>query len=145
MKLKYTISQSTDLTKDVIIEHIFKEINKRDYGLVSNMGNSIKFDSATSGLKWRWRSEHLSRLDSGTFEIVTSDDHNTLNFEYYPITLFEYIWVFCLITVFIVIGIVQAIFFPFLIASVFLGQLVFKYFNLKSIANDMLNEILLPN
>lgn len=94
MKLKYTISQATDLTGEVIIEHILKEIDKRDYGLISNWNNTIKFDNDTSGLKWRWRSKYLSRLDSGSFEMITSDDHNTLNFEYYPITLLEYIGVF---------------------------------------------------
>jgi len=145
MKLRYTISETTDLSREILIEHILKEIDKRDYGLISNWNNTIKFDSTTSGLRWRWRWENNSRLDSGTFEIVVCDDHNILNFEYYPITLFEYLWVLFLVTACIVAGGTNAVFFiPYFMAFLFLAQLIFKYFNLKSIAKDMLNEILLP-
>jgi len=142
MKLRYTISQTTDFTREVLINHILSEIEKRDYAVVSNSGNRVEFDSRTGRLRWNW--EYIGRFDSGKFEVITGDGGNTLNFEYYPITLFEYLWVLFLVTACIVIAIHDAVFIPCFMGSLFLGQLTFKYFNLKSIAKDMLNEILLP-
>jgi hypothetical protein len=142
MNLMYHISQTTNLTQEALIGIILLKIKQEKYRGISVTHNSVTFDARYSGLIGNW--EYINRLDSGTFEIVTNNDCNIINLEYCPIPLSEYLWVFFLVGCGIVLSIVNSTAIPCFITLIFLALLIYKYFNLKGIAKQMLGEITTP-
>jgi hypothetical protein len=139
MKLKYRIAKSTELSQEAIVKKILLQIEKRKYGILDVTKNSVSFDDHNGGLVWNW--EHARSLKSGKFEIINEGANNNVVFEYYPISLFEIIYVAVLCGIFLVVGIIHQVYFTGIISLVFFLQLIFKHYNLKSIVNEMLTEI----
>jgi hypothetical protein len=139
MKLEHKISKTTELSSDVIIEKLFAMINRRNYGILDFDKTRVSFDDRTGG--FIGRGESLRRLKSGEFKIMSNDSNNVVVFEYLPIPVFEYIFVIAVSLIIILIGIINKDYRICLISLPFIGQLIFKYFNLKKIANEILNEI----
>jgi hypothetical protein len=141
MKLKYKISKSTELSSKTIINRILLKIQEKKYGLVSVTDSSVSFDENSGGLVWNW--EYARRLHSGRFDVICDNSSNIVVFDYCPIPLSEFIFVGIACTVFIVVGIINKVYFSDIISLIFLTQLIFKHYNLKRIASEMLAEILI--
>ena len=91
MKLKYKIAKTTQLSSETIISRILSKVEEKKYGLVDVTKSSVSFDDNRCLIVGNW--EYASRLHSGKFEVVDNDKSNIVVFEYYPIPVFEFIWV----------------------------------------------------
>jgi hypothetical protein len=80
-------------------------------------------------------------LHSGTFEIVNNKSTNIVVFEYLPIPLFEFMWVGIVVLAFNIFAISTGANFAGLITLPFIGQLLFKHYNLKNKAEEMLSTV----
>jgi hypothetical protein len=141
MKLNNHISQTTNLTQEALIERILLKLKQEKYRVISVTLSNVTFDARYGGLIGNW--EYINRLDSGTLEVVTNN-YNVINLEYCSIPLSEYLWVFFLVGCGIVLSIVNSTAIPCFITLIFLALLIYKYFNLKGIAKQMLVEITTP-
>ncbi len=139
MKLNYKIAKTTGLSSETLINRILLKIDEKKYGLTSITDSSVSFDDHTGGLIWNW--EYVRRLHSGKFEVFNNKSSNILVFEYCPIPLSEFIFVGTICAVITIWAIINKVYFEEIVSSVFLGQLIFKHYNLKRIASEILNEI----
>jgi hypothetical protein len=139
VKLKYKIAKTSQLDSETIIKRILQEIEQRKYGILEITENSVSFDDHTGGIVGNW--EYAKRMKSGRFEIIKNGTSNIVLFEYYPIPLFEFLWVGILCMFPITVGIANKQYFVGIISIPFLAQLIFKHFNLKEIANGMLSDV----
>ena len=140
MKLKYKIAETTELSSETLINRIVSKIQEKKYGIVSVTDSSVSFDDNQRLVVGNW--EYARRLHSGNFEIVNNKTSNIVVFEYYPISVFEFVWVGIICAIFTGWGIVNEVYFAGFLSWIFLGQLLFKHYNLKRIAGEMLTEIL---
>jgi hypothetical protein len=140
MNLNFEIQNSTHLEPGIVIDKILLKLKNKNYGVLGFTDKSVVFNSHSSGLVWR--SERFSRLESGKFEIISYEDYYIVRFEYRPLALSEIIFVPIIAVVFSVFGIINGTYFGILIGSVFVLQMILKFFNLKRIAKEMLNDIL---
>jgi hypothetical protein len=81
MKLKYQISQTTDLEPQIIIERIRLKLEYKKYSVVDVTDSSIKFKERPWALMWNF--EAVRRLDGGRFEIGVSGNGMSVNLLYY--------------------------------------------------------------
>jgi hypothetical protein len=139
MKLKYKIAKTTELRSEDIIKRILLVIEKKNYGILEVSGTSVSFDNRTGGLVRNW--EYARQMKSGTFEIVNNGNNNVVVFEYYPIPVFDFIWVGIMSAIPIGFGIVNDAYYVGFISWIFIGQLIFKHYNLKNKAEEMLREV----
>jgi len=140
MKLKYKITTSTELNSETIIKKILLIIEKKNYGIVEVINGSVSFDDHTGGFIGSW--EYIRRMKSGKFEVINNGSSNIVVFEYYPIPVSEYIWVGIISLLPIGFGIINQVYIVSFISCLFIGQLIFKFYNLKTIANEMLSEVI---
>ena len=105
MKLKYKIAKSSELSCEAIIKKILFVLDEKKYGIVNVTSDSILFDDNRRLIVGNW--EYARRLHSGTFEVVGQKNSNIIVFEYYPISIFEFIWVGVLCVVPIIFGIIN--------------------------------------
>ena len=139
MTLKYKITKTTELNSEAIIKNILSVIENRKYGILDVTNNSVSFDDYSGGLVWNW--EYAKRMKSGKFEIIKNENSNIVVFEYYPIPVSEFIWAGIISLIFIVAGIINKNYFVGFISCLFLGQLIFKHYNLKGVAIEMLTQV----
>jgi len=138
MILEYKISKSTSFSSEEIINKILLIIEKRNYGIVEITKKSVSFNAHTGGFIGNW--EHVRRMKKGKFEIINNGNSNIVLFEYLPIPVSEYIWVAIISSFPVGFGIINKVYAVGLISWLFIGQLLFKRYNLKTIANEMLTE-----
>ena len=81
-------------------------------------------------------------MKNGKFEIINNGNSNIVLLEYLPIPISEYIWVAIMCSLPVGFGIVNKNYAIGFIACLFIGQLVFKRYNLKIIANEMLAGVI---
>lgn len=139
MKLKYKIAKTTESSSEEIIKKILLLIAEKKYGILEVTSNHVSFNDHTSALVGNW--EYYKRIKSGEFEVINNENNNIVVFEYYPIPVFEFFWAAILSVLPSVFGIIDKVYFIGLLGLPFLGQLIFKHFNLKEIANEMLTEV----
>jgi hypothetical protein len=139
MKLKYKISKTTSLSSEDIINKILLLIDEKKYGLVNVTDSQVSFDDKRRLIVGNW--EYARRLHSGTFEIINNKNTNIVVLEYLPIPLFEFIWVGILVLAFNIFSISNGENFIGLFTLLFIGQLIFKHYNLKNKAEEMLSVV----
>ena len=139
MKLKYKIAKTTSISSEDIINKILLLIDEKKYGLVNVTDSQVSFDDKRRLIVGNW--EYARRLHSGTFEIISNKSTNIVVLEYLPIPLFEFIWVGILVLAFNIFAISNGANFAGLIALPFIGQLIFKHYNLKNKAEEMLSMV----
>jgi hypothetical protein len=139
MKLKYKIAKTTSLNSEDIINKILLLIDEKKYGLVNVTDSQVSFDDKRRLIVGNW--EYARRLHSGTFEIVNNKSTNIVVLEYLPISLFEFIWVGILVLAFNIFAISNDANFAGLLTLPFMGQLIFKHYNLKNKAEEMLSMV----
>jgi len=139
MKLKYKIAKTTEYDSATIIKRILALLDEEKYGIVDVTSNSVSFDDKRRLIVGNW--EHSRRLHNGKFELIAIENTNAVLFEYYPIPLSEFIWVGAIVLVFNVFALANDVYFAGLITLPFIGQLIFKHYNLQRKANEMLDKI----
>jgi hypothetical protein len=140
MNLKFKISETTEIDSKTLIDRVLLILEQKKYRVIDFTKSTVSFDSRYGGVIWK--SEYKSRLDRGNFEILNQGQSNVLIFEYYPIPKSEYLFVFFIIGLCIFLSVIIQSYYPCLISAGFLGMLVYKYFNLKRIADEMVVEVL---
>ena len=139
MKLKYKIAKTTSLSAEDIINKILLLIDEKKYGLVNVTDSQVSFDDNRRLIVGNW--EYARRLHSGTFEIINNQNTNIVVLEYLPIPIFEFVWVGILVLAFNIAAISNGADFAGLLTLPFIGQLIFKHYNLKNKAEQMLAEV----
>jgi len=139
MKLRYKIAKTTSLSSEDIINKILSVIEAQQYGIVSVTNSLVSFDNNKRLIVGNW--EYARRVHSGMFEIVNNGKTNIVVLEYYPIPVFEFIWVGAIILFVNVMAISTGATFAGLITLPFIGQLLFKHYNLKNKAEEMLRSV----
>jgi len=139
MKLKYKIAKTTSLSSEDIINKILLLIEEKKYGLVNVTDSQVSFDDKRRLIVGNW--EYARRVHSGTFEIINNKSTNIVVLEYLPIPLFEFIWVGILGLAFNIFSISNGADFIGLIALTYIRQLIFKHYNLKNKAEEMLSAV----
>jgi len=139
MKLKYKIAETTSLSSEDIINKILLLIEEKKYGIVNVTNSQVSFDDKRRLIVGNW--EHASRLHSGTFEIINNSNTNIVVFEYLPIPVFEFIWVGILVLAFNIMAFSDSAYFAGLFTIPFIGLLIFKHYNLKNKAKEMLSTV----
>jgi hypothetical protein len=81
MKLRFQVSQSTNLTIPIIIENVLFKLNGNKYRIQEVTDDSVTFDDNPWTL--RWSHEAIKRLDGGRFKINVSDSSITVSLHYY--------------------------------------------------------------
>ena len=139
MKLKYKIAKPTDLPSEDIVKKILSVIDENKYGIVSVTDSQVSFDDKKRLIVGNW--EYTSRLNSGEFQIVKNGKSSVIVFDYYPIPLSDFIWVGIICAFFTGVGIIKEVYFAGLLSWIFIGQLIFKHYNLKNKAEQMLADV----
>lgn len=139
MKLKYKIAKSTSLSSEDILNKILSVIEEQQYGIVNVTKSHVSFDDNKRLIVGNW--EFARRVHSGTFEIINNGNANIVVLDYLPIPLFEFIWVGVIVLAFNIFAISNGANFAGLIALPFIGQLLFKHYNLKSKMEEMLTRV----
>jgi hypothetical protein len=137
MKLKFQVSQSTDLQPPVIIERILLKLRDYTYSVIDVADNSVSFKERP----WRLMSniQAARRLDGGQFEIEVSNNRISLCLHYYLDLLPLLLLVAALEIVTIYNGVYEGtIFFAVFFFIAGLIQIAVS----KGAANGMLKEIL---
>ncbi|SDD94947.1 hypothetical protein SAMN05216464_103131 [Mucilaginibacter pineti] len=137
MKLKFKISQSTDLAPRVIVDRINAKLEKEDYRIINITTDLVEFDE--SMWKLMSRSKAMTRLDGGTFEINLQDNLASVTFSYY-LSLIAPIAVLTAISVCLIIN--GEYYAPLFFISFYIIAITIHAAILKGVANDMLNEII---
>jgi len=140
MNLSRQISKATNLDEAVLIEKILAVLEKDRYGIKRLTNNSVEF-SYHNGGGWRRRSEYFKLLDSGEFLIERSEGKNLVKLEYLRTPLSEIIFVASVFLFFLIVGVTTQTYFCLFIGLAFVLQFIFRYFNLKSVAENMLDDI----
>jgi hypothetical protein len=139
MKLKYKIAKSTSLSSEDIINKILLLIEEKKYGIVNVTDSQVSFDDKRRLIVGNW--EYARRLNSGTVEIINNKNTNIVVLEYLPIPVFEFIWVGIIVLAFNIMAFSNDTYFAGLITIPFIGQLIFKHYNLKNKAEEMLSAV----
>ena len=139
MKLKYKISKTSDQSTATLIKRILALIDEKKYCVVDITQNSISFDDNRRLFVGNW--EYVRRVNRGRFEILEIDGIRVVVFEYLPITIFEYVWVGIIVLGFEIVSFRDEAYAAGFIALPFIGQLVFKHYNLQRKANAMLHAV----
>lgn len=141
MNLTRQISKTTNLDDAVLIERILAVLDEDKYGIKKLTTDYVEFNHHNGGMRWNF--EYMKLLDSGEFTVDRFGNKKVVNLKYLGIPLSEIVFVAVAFLFFVIISITnQVYFFCFFVSIVFPGQLIFKYFNLKSKAGKMLEKIL---
>jgi hypothetical protein len=139
MNLSRQISKTASLDDAVLIERILAALEEDRYGIKRLTHNCVEFSDHNGGI--RSRSEYFGLLESGEFSIERSNDKNVVKLTYLAIPLSEIVSVAAVFLFFTLFGVIDQVYFCFFISLAFLGQLIFRYFNLKNRAENMLEDI----
>ncbi len=139
MRLRYRITRSTTLDPETIIKRTILVVKDNEYRIANSTEHEVSFDNKK--YMFSSRIANVSRVNSGKFEIENNKEDRTIIFEYYPITISEFVLVAVISIVIVVFAIINDIYPAVLISLIFIGQLIFKHFNLKMLAKEMLEEI----
>jgi hypothetical protein len=139
MTLEYKIANTSSLNSEDIIKRIVLIIAKRKYGILSVTDSSVEFDDHSGGIIGNW--EYVSRIKKGKFKILKNGDSNIVTFDYLPIPMSEYIWVAIICSLPIGFAIINKVYAASFIFVLFIAQLVFKRYNLRNVAHEMLKNV----
>jgi hypothetical protein len=140
MKLRYKIAQSTALNSETIIKNILSKLRDEKYGVLEITPTSVSFDDDDGRiLVGNW--EYARRVKNGWFEIIKNNDSHIVTLSFLPISISEYIWVGLICLAPIVFGFINHEYWIGFMSWPFIGQLVFKHYNLQSKAKKMLNYV----
>jgi hypothetical protein len=81
MKIKFQVSQTTNLEPSIIIDRILILLKDKKYRIQEVTDNSITFDDDPWVLRWNF--QQIRRLDGGRFEICASDGSKSVSFKCY--------------------------------------------------------------
>jgi len=140
MKLKYKIAKPTSLSSEDILNKILSVIEDQQYGIVNVTKSQVSFDNNKRLIVGNW--EYARRVHSGTFEIINNGNTNIVVLEYFPITLIEFIGVGVIVLVFNIVALSNGANIAVLFTLPFIGQLIFKHYNLKNKAEEMLTRVI---
>lgn len=137
MKLKFKISQTTDLAPEIIIDRIKAELDQNKYRVLSVTNNSVKFDESPWKLMWNFQA--VRRLDGGEFEVSLQDNLTSVTFGYYRSLIAPII-----IIIAISIGLIKdgEYYAPLFFLLFYVIALTFNTVTLKGVANEMLCEVM---
>ena len=138
MEIFSQISKKTNHDTTELIERILLIMTREKYGITGIKTDSVKFDRGNGGIKWRH--EHATMFEYGEFKIYNYEDYRVVNLKYTPFEWLDVIFVSIFSIPFIIEGIIEN-HIILLIGLIFSGQLVFKYYNLKRIAKEILSEV----
>jgi hypothetical protein len=140
MKLKYKIAKSTELSSETIIKNILLKLETEKYGVLDITDSSVSFDD-DDGRMFVGNWEYARRFKSGSFTIIKNNESNIVTLDYYPIPISDFIWVGICCAIPTIFGIVNNAYFVGFLSWLFIGQLIFKHYNLKNKATEMLSEV----
>jgi len=139
MRLEYKIAKTSSLKSEDIIKRILLVTEQRKYGILGVTDSSVEFNDHSGGFIGNW--EYASRMKKGKFEITNNGDSSVVTFYYLPIPMSEYISVAIACSLPIGLGIIDKVYPACLFSFLFIAQLIFKRYNLKNIANEMLTNV----
>ena len=137
MKLKFKISQTTDLAPEIIIDRIKAELDKNKYRVLSVTNNSVKFDESPWKLMWNFQA--VRRLDGGEFKVSLQDNLTSVSFSYYLSLIAPII-----ILIAISIGLITngEYYAPLFFLLFYAVAVTFQVITLKDVANEVLSEVM---
>ncbi|WP_342644740.1 hypothetical protein [Mucilaginibacter sp. CSA2-8R] len=125
------------LKTETIIENIVSRLREERYGILDVTPVSISFDNDDGRLLvGNW--EYARRVENGRFDIIKNNDSTIVTLDFYPISFSEYAWVGAACLLFGYFGFTEHEFLISVMSWPFIGQLIFKHYNLQSKANAML-------
>jgi hypothetical protein len=134
MKIKYEISEKSQLNQQVLKDEILSQLAKRDYLIINKSNNIISFKDDI----WRIRPKGtgLKKVDQGIFELVSLDDVTLIRYTYYISFLPEVV-----ITAIIVFGAVTLSYLVLIIALPLWIQLGVRIYTLKDVSAQMVKRL----
>ncbi|SDP60756.1 hypothetical protein SAMN05428975_2049 [Mucilaginibacter sp. OK268] len=137
MKLKFKISQTTNLAPEIIIDRIKGELDQKKYRVLTMTNSSVKFDESPWKLMWNFQA--VRRLDGGEFEVSLQDNLTSVTFSYYLSLIAPII-----ILIAISIGLIKdgEYYAPLFFLLFYVVAVTFQVITLKDVANEMLSEII---
>jgi hypothetical protein len=138
LKIEYHISKTTSLPTQAIIERIRFQLNEKEYRLMGETNQSVRFDINQWALRWNYKP---TRLDGGEFEISTADNCTTVSLSYYSDLLTPLIMYIAMIAFLLINKAYEGILFFgafYLITGII--HLVTSKIKAKELLNDILDE-----
>jgi len=80
-KIKFQISQTTELDPEIITGLILLKLKDKKYDVLEVTRNNVKFYD--NPWVWRWSFQQAERLDGGDFKIDTTDNCTSVTLNYY--------------------------------------------------------------
>ena len=137
MKLKFKISQTTDLAPEIIIDRIKAELDQNKYRVLSVTNNSVKFDESPWKLMWNFQA--VRRLDGGKFDVSLQDNLTSVTFNYY-LSLITPIMILIVISIGLITN--GEYYAPLFFLLFYVVAVTFQVITLKDVANEVLSEII---
>ncbi len=136
MKLKYKISQPTNLDGKIIIDTIIAKLEHNKYRILSVGYDSVNFDESPWKLMWNFQA--VRRLEGGRFEVDILGKDTSVSLKYY-INLLPQLFVIAALTIGLVAnGEYYAPIFFFLFYFV---AIMIQTVTLKEVATELLTKI----
>ncbi|QEM12190.1 hypothetical protein [Mucilaginibacter rubeus] len=137
VKIKFTISQETNLDPQNLKETIVEVLTNSGYKVIRVTDSMIMFDD-TGDNRWSLRGEKgFKMMQEGQFEILTSEKGATIQLTYYFDVFFEIILLsICLLGA--IFGALPAL----IVGFTLLIQFLLKINIIKGVVNEMLLDIL---
>lgn len=135
MKLRYQISDTTNLNQQFLINQILLKLKINKYQVVNETGDIIIFNRYR-GL-FNSRTDSLSKVDEGIFEVSESEGGVVLKLTYF----ISYLNVLIIVPILVLCGVFidNAIFiFPLAIIIIFIARVT----TLKNISRNLLKEMI---
>ncbi len=135
MKIKYHLSQKTEINQEITLKRIISELDKHGYRIIDISENSIAFRNKFWLLTTR--GEYFGRVDGGKFIISPEKEGTSVNFHFYESSWREISLIFFLVISSLIQDYHIAFFIP-LVLILFLLRII----NVKSAGNEIAENIL---
>lgn len=137
MKLKFKISQSTNLDPQIITGKIVSLLDDGKYRVNNVTDSTVEFDDDPWELIWNF--EAVKRLDGGKFEISLLNKEALITFTWYKSLLVP---AFILAAVSIILIHEGEYYAPLFFLAFYIIAISINIITLRSIASGMLNKII---
>ncbi|SDP86325.1 hypothetical protein SAMN05428975_3121 [Mucilaginibacter sp. OK268] len=134
MKIKYHISQKTEINREIVFKRIGFELDKRGYIIFDVSENCTEFKNKFWLLTTR--GEYFGKVDGGKF-LISPEKDTKVNFYFYASSWREISLIFFLIISSFIQDYHILFFIPFVLIMFFL-----RIINVKSTANEIMRNIL---
>ncbi len=138
MEISNQISEKSNHDTKELIERVLSIMSREKYGITEIETDRVKFDSANGGIIARH--EHIRRFDSGEFKIEDHVNYRVVDLKFIHLDSLDIVLAYIMSALYItaVLCLDKLV---FLIGVPFIGQAIYKYYNLKRIAKDILSEV----